>query len=66
MAMLTVEYNNAFPTLSHNFIRAVLVFIQLPQGFADLVLSSLLSTYYFVVGYSVNKSHNFQPKVGIG
>ena len=45
MAILTVDFNNALPTLSHNFIRAVLVFIQLPQGFVDLVLSSLLSWY---------------------
>ena len=50
VAFLTMDYNSAFPTLSHNFIGAVLVFIQLPQGFVDLFLSSLLSCYYFVVG----------------
>ena len=43
MAILLVECNNAFPALSHNSIRAAPVFIQLPQGFVDLVLSSLLS-----------------------
>ena len=61
MALLTVDYNNAFPTVSHNFVRAMLVCIQLPAGFVDLVLSSLLSSYFFLVGSSVNKSHVFLP-----
>ena len=65
MEILTVDYSNAFPTLSHNFIRAVLVFIQLPHGFMGLVLSSLFSCFYFLVGNSVNNSHIFQPKAGI-
>ena len=66
MAILTVDYNHAFPVLSHTFTRAVLVFIQLLHGFVDLVLSSLLCCYYFLLGNSITKLHILQPKAGIG
>ena len=65
MVLLIMDCSNAFPTLSHNFARAVLDFIPLKQGFVDLILSSLLSSCFFLVGNSVNKSHVFRPGAGI-
>ena len=50
MMFLTIDYRNAFPTLSHNFITAALTFFSFPPTFVNLVISSLRSQYDFLVG----------------
>ena len=49
MMLLTIDYRNAFSTLSHDFIRAGLTFFSVPPTFVNLVISSLRSQYHFLV-----------------
>ena len=49
MMLLTIDYRNAFSTLSHDFIRAGLTFLSVPPTFVNLVISSLRSQYHFLV-----------------
>ena len=60
MALLIVDYSNAFPALSQNLIPAVVIFIRLLQGFVELLLSSLMPAYFFLVGSTVSKEHVFR------
>ena len=41
MALLSIDYHNAFPTLSPVFMHSVLTFINLPEMFIQLILQSL-------------------------
>ena len=64
--LLTIDYRNAFPTLSHNFIRAALTFFSFPPTFVNLVISSLRSHYHFLVGSAAIKEVTFYQEAGIG
>ena len=64
--LLTIDYCKAFPTLSHNFIRAALAFFSFPPTFVNLVISSLRSPYHFLVGNAAIKEVIFYQKAGIG
>ena len=45
MALLSINYQNAFPTLSHVFIHSVLAFINLPEPVIQLIMQSLQGDY---------------------
>ena len=64
--LLTIDYRNAFPTLSHNFIRAALTFFSFPPIFVNLVISSFRSQYHFLVGGAAIKAVTFYQEAGIG
>ena len=64
--LLTVDYRNASPTLSHNFIRATLTFFSFPPTFVSLVISSLRSQYHFLVGSAAIRKVIFYQEAGIG
>ena len=66
MMLLTIDYRNAFPTLSHNFIRAALTFFSFPPTFVNLAISSLKSHYHFLVGSAAIKEATFCQEAGIG
>ena len=57
--LLTIDYRNAFPTLSHNFIQATLNFFSFPPigMFVKLVIAFLLSQYHFFVGCGNQRSY---------
>ena len=65
MMLLTIDYRNASPTLSHNFIRAALTFFSFPPTFVNLVISSLRSHYHFLVGSAAIKEVTFYQEAGI-
>ena len=65
MMLLTIDYRNAFPTLSHNFIRAALTFFSFPPTFVNLV-ETLRSHYHFLVGNAAIKEVTFYQEAGIG
>ena len=64
--LLTIDYRNAFPTLSHNFIRAALTFFSFPPTFVNLIISSLRSHYHFLVGSAAIKEVTFYQEASIG
>ena len=64
--LLTIDYRNAFPTLSHNFIQGVLNSFSLPPTFAKLVIASRRSQYHFLVGSAAIKEVTFSREAGIG
>ena len=49
MAMLSVDYQNAFPSLSHAFIQSVPEYVCLPVAFVCLVMQPLRCDYQFFV-----------------
>ena len=65
MAMLSVDYQNAFQSLSHAFIQSVLEYVCLPVAFVCLVMQSLQCDYRLCVGQSVVDSVVFRPTAGI-
>ena len=64
--LLSFDFSNAFPTLGHNFIQAVLQLIHLPPFHIMFILSTLTAPYHFCVGRGVVPEVNFQPQAGIG
>ena len=66
MMLLTIDYRNVFPTLSHNFIRAALTFFSFPPTFVSLVISSLRSQYHFLVGIAAIREVIFYQEAAIG
>ena len=43
--MVSFDFSNAFPTLNHEFIQAVLQLIELPLGYVMFVLATLRTPY---------------------
>ena len=64
--MVSFVFSNAFPTLSHTFIQAVLQLIELPIGYVLFVLATLRTPYQFCVGRGVVRDVSYVPKAGIG
>ena len=64
--MVSFDFSNAFPTLSHTFIQAVLQLIELPIGYVLFVLATLRTPYQLGVGRGVVKDVSYVPKAGIG
>ena len=64
--MISFDFSNAFPSLSHAFIRATLSFINIPSCLIELIMSTLVSPYLFCVGRGIEKSERFHPRSGIG
>ena len=64
--LLTIDYRNTFPELSHNFIRATLTFFSFPPTFVSRVMSSLRSQYHFLVGSAAIREVIFYQAAGIG
>ena len=60
--LLTIAFRNAFPTLSHNFIQAMLNFFSFSPMFVTLVVASLGSQYHFLVGSTAIKEVTFSQK----
>ena len=64
--MVSFDFSNAFPTLSHTFIQVVLQLIELPIGYVLFVLATLRTPYQFCVGRGVVRDVSYVPKAGIG
>ena len=64
--MVSFDFSNAFPTLSHAFIQAMLQLIELPMGYVPFVLGTLRTPYQFCVGRGVVREVSYRPKAGIG
>ena len=64
--LVSFDFSNAFPTLAHNFIQAVLHFIQLPPFHVMFILSTLTTPYHFCAGRGIVSEVTFQPRAGIG
>ena len=48
--MVGFDFSNAFPTLSHAFIQAVVQLIKLLMGYVLFVLATRRTPYQFCVG----------------
>ena len=66
MLLLTIDYCNTFPTLSHNVIKAALTFFSFSPTFVNLVISSLRSQYHFLVGSAAIREVIFYQEACIG
>ena len=64
--LLTIDYRIAFPTLSHNLMRAALTFSSFPPTFVNLVIYSLRSQHYFLVGSAGIREVKFYQEARIG
>ena len=64
--VVSFDFSNAFPTLSHNFIEAVLNHIQLPLMLIRFIMSTLKAPCMFCIGQGVVPEVLFFPKAGIG
>ena len=64
--MVSFDFSNAFPTLSHAFIEEVLHLIKLLMGYVPFVLATLRTPYQFCVGRGVVREVRYRPKAGIG
>ena len=64
--LVSFDFSNAFPTMGHNFIQAVLHLIHLPPFHIMFILSMLTAPYHFCVGRGVVPEVIFQPQAGIG
>ena len=60
--MVSLDFSNAFPTLSHSFIEAALQKTQLPPFHIQFILATLVSPDYFCVGKGTVKEVLFAPK----
>ena len=52
-ALVSFDFSNAFPTLAHKFIEAVLTHIQMPCMLIKFIMSTLTAPYMFCVGQGV-------------
>ena len=66
MMLLTIDYRNTFPTLSHIFITTPLTFFSFPPTFMSPVISALRSQYHFVLGSADIREVRFYQEAGIG
>ena len=64
--MVSFDFSNAFPTLSHAFIQAVPQPTESPIGYVKFVLATLRAPYQFCVGRGVVREVSYLPKAGIG
>ena len=64
--LVSFDFSNAFPTLTHNFITAVLRLIELPECMISLILTTLTAPYHFCVGRGVVREVVFHRAAGIG
>ena len=64
--LVSFDFSNAFPTLSHNFVEAVLRTIQLPPFHVMFIMSTLVPPYHFYMGKGVVREVTFLPYSGIG
>ena len=64
--MLSFNFSDAFPTLSHTIIQAVLQPIELPMGYVMFVLATLCTPYQICVGGGVVREVSYIPTAGIG
>ena len=64
--LVTFDFSNAFPTLAHNFIRAVLTHIQLPAMPIEFIMSTVKAPYMFCVGHGLVPEVLFFPRARIG
>ena len=64
--MVSFDFSNSFPTLSHTFIQALLQLIELLMGYILFVLATLCTPYQFCVGRGVVREVSDTPKAGIG
>ena len=65
-ALVSFDFSNTFPTLSHTFVEAVLLTIQIPPFHIQFILSTLVAPYHFCVGWGVVKEISFTSRAGIG
>ena len=65
-AMISFDFSNAFPTLTHEFISAVLRLIEMPSTIISFIMSTLTAPYHFCVGRGVVREIVFIPASGIG
>ena len=64
--LVSFDFSNAFPTLSHAYIQAVLQLIELPVGYVLFVPAILRTPYQFYVGGGVVREVSYLPQAGIG
>ena len=64
--LVSFDFSNAFPTLSHVFIEAVLHKIQIPLFHVHFILATLVAPYHFCVGKGIVREVLFTPGAGIG
>ena len=62
---ISFDFSNAFPTLSHVFIEAVLHKIQIPPFHIQFILATLVAPYHLCVGKGVVREVLFTPRAGI-
>ena len=63
---MSFDFSNAFPTLSHNVLEAVLQTIQIPPFHIQFMLSTLLAPYHFYIGRGGVQEVTFLLRAGIG
>ena len=64
--MVSFGFSNAFPSLTHPFITAVLRLTCLPPTYIQFILATLVAPYHFCVGRGVVREALFCPWAGIG
>ena len=64
--MISFDYSNAFPSLTHPFIKAALTLINLPEFIINVIMATLVSPYHFCIGRGVKRTESFHPGPGIG
>ena len=62
--LVSFDFSNAFPTLTYNFITAVLRLIELPECIISFILSTLTAPYHFCVGRGVVQGGGVPPGCG--
>ena len=64
--LVRFDFSNAFRSLSHSFIAAVLKLTCLPQTYIAFILSTLVAPFHFHVGRGVVREIFFLLKAGFG
>ena len=64
--LVSLDFSNAFPTLSHSFINALLHKIHLPPFHIQFILSTVVAPFHFCVGKGVGREILFTPGAGTG
>ena len=64
--LVSFDFSNAFPTLSHSLIEGMLNLIQIPPFHVLFIMSTLVAPYHFCVGKGVVKEVLFRLEFGIG
>ena len=63
-AMVSFDFSNVFPFLTHPFNEVVLRLICLPECNPQFILSTPLAPYHFCVGKGIVREVVFAPRVG--